>query len=143
MTPPLSDRPSLTSPSASSGEGQADIDFGFSRIPIDEKQGRVAEVFSSVASSYDIMNDLMSGGVHRLWKGALMDWLAPRSGQKLVDLAGGTGDIALRFLHRGGGSAHIVDINEDMLNAGRKRRDLTSYTDRLTWTVASAEDLAD
>ena len=141
MTPPLSDRPSLTSPSASSGKGQADIDFGFSRIPIDEKQGRVAEVFSSVASSYDIMNDLMSGGVHRLWKGALMDWLAPRSDQKLVDLAGGTGDIALRFLHRGGGSAHIVDINEDMLNAGRKRPDLTSYTDRLTWTVASAEDL--
>ena len=66
MILPLSDRPSLTSPSASSGEGQADIDFGFSRIPIDEKQGRVAEVFSSVASSYDIMNDLMSGGVHRL-----------------------------------------------------------------------------
>ena len=57
------------------------------------------------------MNDLMSGGVHRLWKGALMDWLAPRSGQKLVDLAGVTGDVALRFLRRGGGSAHIVDIN--------------------------------
>ena len=141
MTPPISDRPSLTSPSAPSGEGASDIDFGFTRVPIAEKQGRVAEVFSSVAGSYDIMNDLMSGGVHRLWKGALMDWLAPRSGQKLVDLAGGTGDVALRFLRRGGGSAHIVDINEDMLNAGRKRRDLTSYADRLTWTVASAEDI--
>ena len=105
MTPPISDRPSLTSPSAPSGEGASDIDFGFTRVPIAEKQGRVAEVFSSVAGSYDIMNDLMSGGVHRLWKGALMDWLAPRSGQKLVDLAGGTGDVALRFLRRGGGSA--------------------------------------
>ena len=75
------------------------IDFGFETVPVNEKQSRVAEVFSSVASSYDIMNDLMSGGVHRLWKDALMDWLAPCKGQVLIDLAGGTGDIALRFLN--------------------------------------------
>ena len=83
------------------------IDFGFQTVPVMEKQSRVSDVFSSVAPSYDIMNDLMSGGVHRLWKDALIDWLAPSEGQVLVDLAGGTGDIALRFLKRGGSHVHI------------------------------------
>ena len=117
------------------------IDFGFSEVPRGQKQARVGEVFSSVAPSYDLMNDVMSLGIHRLWKDALMDWMAPRPTQKLVDLAGGTGDIALRFLRRGGGSAHIVDINSDMLAAGKKRRDLGAYADQLAWTQASAEDL--
>ena len=117
------------------------IDFGFSEVPRSQKQARVGEVFSSVAPSYDLMNDVMSAGIHRLWKDALMDWMAPRPTQKLVDLAGGTGDIALRFLRRGGGSAHIVDINPDMLAAGKKRRDLVAYADQLAWTQASAEDL--
>ena len=117
------------------------IDFGFSEVPRGQKQARVGEVFSSVAPSYDLMNDVMSAGIHRLWKDALMDWMAPRPTQKLVDLAGGTGDIALRFLRRGGGSAHIVDINPDMLAAGKKRRDLVAYADQLAWTQASAEDL--
>lgn len=117
------------------------IDFGFSEVPRAQKQERVAEIFSSVAPSYDLMNDLMSGGVHRLWKDALMDWMAPRPTQSLVDLAGGTGDIALRFLKRGGGSAHIVDINPEMLAAGKKRRDLQSFADQLNWTTASAEAL--
>ena len=117
------------------------IDFGFETVPVNEKQSRVAEVFSSVASSYDIMNDLMSGGVHRLWKDALMDWLAPCKGQVLIDLAGGTGDIALRFLKRGGSHVHIVDINPDMISAGKKRRDIKAYSNQLDWTVASAEDI--
>ena len=117
------------------------IDFGFSVVPRGQKQARVGEVFSSVAPSYDLMNDVMSAGIHRLWKDALMDWMAPRPTQKLVDLAGGTGDIALRFLRRGGGSAHIVDINPDMLASGKKRRDLVAYAGQLTWTQASAEDL--
>ena len=117
------------------------IDFGFETVPVNEKQSRVADVFSSVASSYDIMNDLMSGGVHRLWKGALMDWLAPSKGQVLIDLAGGTGDIALRFLKRGGSHVHIVDINPDMISAGKKRRDIKAYSNQLDWTVASAEDI--
>ena len=117
------------------------IDFGFETVPVNEKQSRVAEVFSSVASSYDIMNDLMSGGVHRLWKDALMDWLAPCKGQVLIDLAGGTGDIALRFLKRGGSYVHIVDINPDMISAGKKRRDIKAYSNQLDWTVASAEDI--
>ena len=117
------------------------IDFGFETVPVNEKQSRVADVFSSVASSYDIMNDLMSGGVHRLWKDALMDWLAPRKGQVLIDLAGGTGDIALRFLKRGGSHVHVVDINPDMISAGKKRRDIKAYSNQLDWTVASAEDI--
>ncbi len=141
MTVPLPDSPHQSSSSASAAKTAKDIDFGFRRIPVAEKQRRVAEVFSSVAGTYDLMNDLMSGGVHRLWKAALMDWLAPRSGQHLVDLASGTGDIALRFLKRGGGSANIIDINEDMLEAGRKRRDLKAYAEYLKWTVASAEEV--
>ena len=117
------------------------IDFGFQTVPFNEKQSRVADVFSSVASSYDIMNDLMSGGVHRLWKDALMDWLAPSKGQVLIDLAGGTGDIALRFLKRGGSHVHIIDINPDMISAGKKRRDLKAYSNQLDWTVASVEEI--
>ena len=117
------------------------IDFGFETVPVNEKQSRVADVFSSVASSYDIMNDLMSGGVHRLWKDALMDWLAPCKGQVLIDLAGGTGDIALRFLKRGGSHVHVVDINPDMISAGKKRREIKAYSNQLDWTVASAEDI--
>ena len=117
------------------------IDFGFETVPVNEKQSRVADVFSSVASSYDIMNDLMSGGVHRLWKDALMDWLAPSKGQVLIELAGGTGDIALRFLKRGGSHVHIVDINPDMISVGKKRRAIKAYSNQLDWTVASAEDI--
>ena len=117
------------------------IDFGYRQVPREDKQALVAGVFSSVAPSYDLMNDLMSAGIHRLWKDALMDWMAPRPHQTLVDLAGGTGDIALRFLRRGGGSAHIIDINPDMLAAGKKRKALMPFADQLQWTVASAESL--
>ena len=73
--------------------------FGFQTVPEDEKAGMVHGVFTRVASKYDIMNDVMSGGVHRLWKDAMMDWLAPRPGQRLLDVAGGTGDVAFRFLN--------------------------------------------
>ena len=117
------------------------IDFGFQQVPRAEKQNHVRTVFDSVAGSYDIMNDLMSLGIHRLWKDALMDWLAPRAGQTLVDLAGGTGDVALRFLQRGGGSVEIIDINTEMLAAGQKRRDLADYAAQLRWTEGNAENL--
>lgn len=117
------------------------IDFGFQSIPRDEKESRVKGVFSSVASNYDIMNDLMSFGIHRLWKDALMDWLAPQSHQQLVDLAGGTGDVALRFLKRGGGSVKIVDINQDMLRAGQGRSVMRPYANQLEWIVGNAESL--
>ena len=81
------------------------IDFGFRTVKREDKQRLVRGVFDSVADRYDVMNDLMSGGVHRLWKTAMIDWMAPQPHQKLVDLAGGTGDISMRFLLGGGGEA--------------------------------------
>ena len=96
------------------------VDFGNRVVKLEQKQGLVNNVFNNVASSYDLMNDLMSFGVHRLWKEALLDWIAPRPNQILADLAGGTGDIAIRFLQRGGQSAHVIDINEKMMAEGRK-----------------------
>lgn len=122
-------------------DGAADIDFGFRTVRRAEKAGLVRDVFDSVATRYDVMNDLMSGGVHRLWKAALIDWMAPQPYQHLVDLAGGTGDISLRFLRAGGGSAAVTDINETMLAAGRKRRDLGKYANQLSWYVGNAEAL--
>jgi demethylmenaquinone methyltransferase/2-methoxy-6-polyprenyl-1,4-benzoquinol methylase len=104
-----------------------------------EKAGRVQGVFGSVASRYDIMNDVMSGGIHRLWKDAMMDWLAPRSGQKLLDVAGGTGDIAYRFLKRAGqGHATVLDLTEEMLVEGRKRAEASQMIDQLDWSVGDA-----
>ncbi len=96
--------------------------FGNETVPEGEKADRVKGVFTSVASRYDVMNDVMSGGIHRLWKDAMMDWLAPRAGQRLLDVAGGTGDIAFRFLKRAGAAeAVVLDLTEDMLAAGRQR----------------------
>jgi demethylmenaquinone methyltransferase/2-methoxy-6-polyprenyl-1,4-benzoquinol methylase len=113
--------------------------FGFETVPETEKAGRVHEVFSSVASRYDLMNDLMSGGVHRLWKDAMMDWLAPRDGQRLLDVAGGTGDIAFRFLRRApGASAVVLDMTAAMLDEGRKRADAETFGSRLDWVVGDA-----
>ena len=93
--------------------------FGFETINENEKAGRVQGVFNSVASKYDVMNDVMSLGVHRIWKDMMMDWLAPQAGQKLLDVAGGTGDIAFRFLERSGfGHATVLDLTSSMLAEG-------------------------
>jgi demethylmenaquinone methyltransferase / 2-methoxy-6-polyprenyl-1,4-benzoquinol methylase len=91
-------------------------------------------------SKYDVMNDLMSGGVHRLWKDAMMDWLAPRPGQRLLDVAGGTGDVAFRFLKRAPGRVRAVvcDMTESMLVEGRKRAEAEKLADRLDWVVGDA-----
>ena len=113
--------------------------FGFRTVDETEKAGLVRGVFSSVASRYDVMNDLMSAGVHRLWKDAMMDWLAPRPGQRLLDVAGGTGDVAFRFLKRAAGSkAVVLDMTESMLVAGRQRADAGNMADRLDWVVGDA-----
>ena len=113
--------------------------FGYQTVPEADKAGLVHGVFTRVASKYDIMNDLMSGGVHRLWKDAMMDWLAPRPGQRLLDVAGGTGDVAFRFLKRAAGStATVLDMTESMLVSGRQRAEADSLADRLDWVVGDA-----
>jgi demethylmenaquinone methyltransferase/2-methoxy-6-polyprenyl-1,4-benzoquinol methylase len=98
-------------------------DFGFQKVPWEEKQRRVGEVFSSVAGRYDLMNDLMSFGVHRLWKKFTVDLAAVRDGERVLDLAGGTGDLAAAFARRVGGRGQVVlaDINAAMLSQGRTR----------------------
>lgn len=113
--------------------------FGNQTVPEADKAGMVHGVFTRVAGKYDIMNDVMSGGVHRLWKEAMMDWLAPRPGQKLLDVAGGTGDVAFRFLKRAkGATAVVLDLTEGMLIAGRKRAEADRLADRLDWVVGDA-----
>ncbi len=113
--------------------------FGFEDIPEEEKAGRVRGVFGSVASKYDVMNDAMSLGIHRIWKDAMMDWLAPRAGQRLLDVAGGTGDIAFRFLKRAGsGHATVLDLTEPMLIEGRKRAEAEQMAASLDWVVGDA-----
>jgi demethylmenaquinone methyltransferase / 2-methoxy-6-polyprenyl-1,4-benzoquinol methylase len=100
----------------------------------------VHDVFTNVAARYDLMNDLMSAGIHRLWKDAMMDWLAPRTGQRLLDVAGGTGDIAFRFLRRAGlgATAVVLDMTESMLIEGRRRAEAEALADRLDWVVGDA-----
>lgn len=113
--------------------------FGFETVPEHEKAGKVQGVFSSVASKYDVMNDVMSVGIHRIWKEAMMDWLAPRAGQKLLDVAGGTGDISFKFLDRAGsGHATVLDLTEDMLVEGRKRAEAAKMSESLNWVTGDA-----
>jgi demethylmenaquinone methyltransferase/2-methoxy-6-polyprenyl-1,4-benzoquinol methylase len=122
-----------------SDDNRGTTHFGFSEIAEDDKAGRVQGVFKSVASRYDLMNDVMSVGIHRLWKDAMMDWLAPRAGQRLLDVAGGTGDIAFRFLDRAGqGHATVLDLTEPMLVEGRKRAEAEAMADSLDWVVGDA-----
>ena len=113
--------------------------FGYEEVPESEKAGRVRGVFGSVASKYDVMNDAMSLGIHRVWKDAMMDWLAPRPGQRLLDVAGGTGDIAFRFLRRAGhGHATVLDLTEAMLAEGRKRAEAEAMSGSLDWVAGDA-----
>ena len=120
--------------------------FGYREVGEDERQGLVNRVFSSVAGRYDLMNDLMSGGLHRLWKDDLVTRLnPPRSDRafRLLDIAGGTGDVALRAIRRGGCEvrAAIVDINADMLDVGRKRVADAGLDDRVALVEGNAEAL--
>jgi demethylmenaquinone methyltransferase/2-methoxy-6-polyprenyl-1,4-benzoquinol methylase len=120
-------------------------DFGFRRVPLGSKQAMVDDVFEKVASRYDLMNDLMSVGVHRMWK----DILAARTGVsksrpfRHIDVAGGSGDVAFRIADLGGPKTDIsvVDINPDMLNVGRQRAAKRKIAGRIAFTVANAEEL--
>ena len=116
---------------------EKNIDFGNKKVKKTEKQTLVNNVFNSVADKYDLMNDLTSLGIHRLWKDSLINWLAPQPYQKLADIAGGTGDISMKFLLAGGCSAHIIDINKEMITNGK----LKNNNNNLSWTIASAENL--
>ena len=121
-----------------------DADFGFRQVPLEDKQTLVDDVFHSVAQRYDLMNDLMSGGLHRAWKDALVTAVNPPKGKRpfnLLDIAGGTGDIALRVLAAGGAGTHatVADINAEMLKVGRERA--AANKAHITFTEANAEAL--
>ena len=115
-----------------------EIDFGYKTIKRSDKQILVNKVFDSVASKYDLMNDLTSFGIHRFWKNDLINWLAPQNTQNLADIAGGTGDIARKFLEAGGGNAHVYDVNAAMLNKGKIKNEEIK---KIEWTIASAENI--
>ena len=121
-------------------DNQRSTHFGFQEVEEAQKAGLVHGVFTRVAGRYDLMNDLMSAGIHRVWKDAMMDWLAPRPGQRLLDVAGGTGDIAFRFLKRAGdgASAVVLDMTESMLTEGRRRAEAEEMAERLDWVVGDA-----
>jgi demethylmenaquinone methyltransferase / 2-methoxy-6-polyprenyl-1,4-benzoquinol methylase len=123
----------------------ARTDFGFRRVPEREKAPLVRAIFDSVAVRYDIMNDLMSAGIHRWWKSEMVVALKPRSGQRLLDVAGGTGDIALRALPRVGGTAEggvvVCDVSEAMLAIGRARALDQGILTGIEWLCADAERL--
>jgi demethylmenaquinone methyltransferase / 2-methoxy-6-polyprenyl-1,4-benzoquinol methylase len=122
------------------------VSFGFDSVPSAEKAGRVRDVFDRVALRYDLMNDLMSAGMHRLWKAAMADAVNPQPGEIILDLAGGTGDIARRMKKRMAAAGRrrsadpgvvlVTDINEEMLTAGRARGEAG-----LLWAAADAEKL--
>ncbi|MEM9312825.1 MAG: class I SAM-dependent methyltransferase, partial [Pseudomonadota bacterium] len=96
------------------------VSFGYEQVAPDEKTRRVGEVFTSVAKKYDIMNDAMSLGMHRGWKDRLVKRVKPQPGEKILDMAGGTGDIAFRMADRGA-DVTVADINQDMLDVGAER----------------------
>jgi len=116
-------------------------DFGFRRVPRAAKSGMVRAVFDSVASRYDVMNDLMSLGIHRVWKSMLVTALDPRPGQTLLDLAAGSGDVGLAWLEAGGGRALLSDVNASMLAMARDRALTRGLVGDASLLVADAERL--
>jgi demethylmenaquinone methyltransferase / 2-methoxy-6-polyprenyl-1,4-benzoquinol methylase len=122
------------------------VSFGYKSVPEEARQGLVNEVFTSVARRYDLMNDLMSGGLHRLWKDDFVGMLAPPRSDRafhLLDVAGGTGDVTLKALRAAGPGARVtlLDINPEMLEVGRKRVADAGLSERVAFTIANAEAL--
>lgn len=127
-------------PAATSADQPDDLThFGFSTVRAEDKAAMVKGVFNSVATRYDIMNDVMSAGVHRVWKNSLINSLNPRPNMKLLDVAGGTGDIAFRFLEASaGGTVTVCDINDEMLHVGTQRAADKGYSDRAEFVCGDA-----
>jgi len=120
------------------------IDFGFSEVPLEEKVKKVKGVFDSVAGNYDIMNDVMSMGIHRLWKRKTIELSGVRPGKVVLDLAGGTGDLTKAFAKRVGSEGKVVlaDINESMVRVGRDRLINEGFSGNVEYTITNAEALA-
>lgn len=116
------------------------VSFGYQDVAVSEKTARVGEVFTSVARNYDRMNDAMSGGMHRLWKDRFVRRVKPRAGEFILDMAGGTGDIAFRLAAKGA-SVTVADINPAMLDVGRERAEKRGI-EGLTWREENAETLS-
>jgi len=137
--------PGSTQDAGSSQNGEASTHFGYSQVPLGEKQGLVDDVFHKVAHRYDMMNDLMSGGLHRVWKDVLVGKAHPsrRTPFNHLDVAGGTGDVAFRVARAGGPQTRVtvLDINGDMLAVGRERAEKKGLGEQLTFVEANAEDL--
>src|SRR3954452_2056360 len=113
------------------------VSFGYEEVSPEEKTRRVGGVFASVASKYDVMNDAMSGGLHRVWKDVFVRRVKPRAGEAILDMAGGTGDIAFRMARRGA-RVTVADINPDMLGIGEERTKSRGI-EGLAWSVQNAE----
>lgn len=126
-----------------SADDSSTIDFGYQQVPVGEKAQKVAAVFSSVASRYDIMNDLMSFGIHRIWKKFAIETSGVRAGQWVLDVAGGTGDLAAEFAKRVGdtGRVYLTDINAAMLATGRDRLIDLGLLANITYMQVDAEKL--
>ncbi|MFV0296411.1 MAG: class I SAM-dependent methyltransferase, partial [Hyphomicrobiaceae bacterium] len=132
--------------SARSAPGDTSRTFGFRDVDASERQGLVNQVFADVAERYDLMNDLMSGGLHRLWKDDFVTWLNPPTGAtpyRVLDLAGGTGDVALRIAGAGGRGVEVVicDISPEMLEVGQRKVEKSGVADRVTLKEGNAEQL--
>lgn len=137
--------PASTQDAGASPHGEASTHFGYAEVPLAEKQGLVDDVFHKVAQRYDVMNDLMSGGLHRLWKDVLVGKVHPSKTGSFnhLDVAGGTGDVAFRVARAGGPRTKVtvLDINADMLAVGRERAEKNGLDRQLTFVEANAEEL--
>ena len=122
------------------------VDFGFKRVAREAKQSMVYDVFSSVAGKYDIMNDAMSFGLHRIWKDKMLSYIQPRNDTKMLDLAGGTGDIGFRYLKKAyalnlDASVIITDVNEHMLEEGKARAVDQNILRNVEWAIVDAQEI--
>src|SRR5690554_3099823 len=145
MVRPENERMKTMSEQRTTATGGMETSYGFRQVDAGEKQGLVNDVFHKVANRYDLMNDLMSAGLHRLWKDALVAWLNPpkRPGWRVLDVAGGTGDIAFRIVEASRSNAHatVLDINGSMLAVGKDRAEKRGFEGHVDFVEANAEKL--